>query len=137
MADLTEILEDIARGDGAAHVIEQQWLDPADITDPILRVVAEYAIAAYEAWGTAAKILEQAAENALVLGDTTPARSAALLRHAGAEVGRRGDSSRADRFAMAADDHDAGICPVELPPCKAEQDARAALAKYGIEVPGA
>lgn len=62
--DITELVEDIAYGDGPQYVIEEQWLDPSQLEGE-LRAAAERACAAYSEWQKAAKDLQEKAEGAL------------------------------------------------------------------------
>jgi hypothetical protein len=59
-----DMIEEIARGEGAEYMIEQQWLDPAVLTGELARL-ANNAVTAFDEWKKAARELGEAAEDAL------------------------------------------------------------------------
>lgn len=58
-----------------------------------------------------------------------------LLRHAAEKARLNGDTDHADKFAMAADDHESGQCSAGDEPCVALADARNYLAAQNAETP--
>ncbi len=64
--DITEIIENIAYGDGPKHVIEQQWLDPSQLEGD-LQAAAERACAAYSEWLKTAETLQKEAETLIAI----------------------------------------------------------------------
>lgn len=48
--------------EGAAHMIDEQWVDVSVLKDPALKAAAEAAYKAHDAWKNAARTLQNEAE---------------------------------------------------------------------------